>query len=124
MIEARYDNDNLIEFKTYGGSMTIRYHGNGTVVTLYSGWTPSTATWYYPEIEWNVNGTNTLRIIVDGTPQDSSQASLTQMSTDPNTFRIGVITGTSDDLHVDQVLISRDPSRDINAIKDLTSFPD
>lgn len=120
---ASYDGNNNITFEKYGGQMAIRHTGNGTTVTLYTGFNPTADTWYFVELVWG-GATNTLELFLDGVSEASTTSSLTSMTSDPTTLIFGVTTGSDSDAHYDQMLSSNDPARDLNAIKNQTSFPD
>lgn len=79
-------------------------------------------TWYFIEFAWD-RATDYRRMFIDGNPHDSSAADLgTGWTANPATVVFGNNSANLPDFHMDQIIISNDYTRDLNALKDLTSF--
>lgn len=128
LFRVYYDASNYILLSTAissGNRLRLTYNAGGTATAFNTTVTFSVDTWYFVEAVWNKGGAgNDYQIIVDGgTPATDDTATGTWGGT-PTVFEIGEVNGNTSNVFLDQILSSTDPERDLEAIKDLTSFPD
>jgi hypothetical protein len=135
LFSAYYDANNYIRVETFATStnynLRMMYKAGGTAVNWNSNNNAiRTGNWDFVEIIWNkaaegaAAGT-AFEMKVNGTSvgtNDGSSGEWTKSAT--GVLEFGDFEGNTTDCHIDQVIISNDPTRDLNAIKDNTSFPD
>ena len=101
----------------------LNYTAGGTAVSLNSAtnWL-SAATWYFVEVAWD-DATDFLQLYVNGVSVGTQAGSTLTAFTSGGGFRIGEVNGIETDIHIDNIIISNDYTRDLNALKDLTAYP-
>ena len=117
------DGSNIINaYLTTGRAVYFYYKAGGESMVITSSVTITAETWTFVEIAWD-NAGNSYKIYIDGTERGSATDNLPDWAGTGGTLQIGETSGNSGNFHVDQVIISNDATRDLNAIKSTTSFP-
>ena len=83
-------------------------------------------TWQFVEFAWDSAETTLgapCKVIVDGVTSGTCSAGSTGLDPAPSSIRLGGIDGNGFNALYDQIIISNDPLRDLNAVKNTTSFP-
>jgi len=128
------DNCNLIR-KYYDADeyITIK-RGSGDEITVYITWNGGTTDFTSTDAGLNSgthfievildDTTNLIQVLVDGTSK-GSQTTAWAVPTSGGTIRVGeaVGCGLAVDAYLDNVIFSSDITRDLNALKNLTSYP-
>lgn len=84
----------------------------------------SYGTWFFLEFSWNKGGAgNDFELFVNGTSvATNDDATGTWSKSTSGTLSAGSYHGNGMDVHIDQVIISNDPTRDLYALRETTSF--
>jgi len=78
-------------------------------------------TWVFVEVAFD-DTANTLEVFINGVSKGSDTTSIGAFTTGDG-IRIGEYGGITNDIHMDQIIISNDYTRDLNALKDITAYP-
>ena len=130
LFHLRYDDTNAIWGYLSGTDELQLYYrrGGGASSSAWSdGGNITTGSWFFVEFSWNVVGTNpNLAIYVNGTLRGTGMDDLTEVwAGTPTALRLGFYgTNSGSVIFIDQVLCSSLYTRDLNALKGGTSFPD
>lgn len=92
----------------------------GTRTALVTSSNLSSGTWYYIEAAWDVDA-NTREVWIDGVSVGTSSATIN--AGDATVLVIGNNPNVAAVLYIDNVAISDDITRDLEALKDLTASP-
>ncbi len=128
LFDCRYDASNRISLYLAAADNTkltlvFIVAGAGASISTAAA-TIAATTLYFVEIAWKLS-TDYREIFVNGVSKASSTAAVGDVwAGDPVLVKFGEWAGGASDIHLDQMLISNSSTRDLNAIKDLTSFPD
>lgn len=102
------------------------WYDAGTARTEFitSGANLTTATWYFVEAAWKTS-TDYREIFVNGTSYGSSSATIENFDTAPAWIAFGDGTGTAQDTHTDNIIISTDSTVDLYTVcKDELEWPE
>ncbi len=124
------DASNLLRIRLDGGNgrhLEMWYEANGDDAFFSTNGTFELVadTIYFVELKYD-QPNNSFAIIVDGDTKATGtmdNASNTWVG-DPSILKLGLTTTQSADIHLDSLLISNNPDRDLNAIRSLNSYPD
>jgi hypothetical protein len=107
----------------YSGGSATSYETRGTTTIAIN-------TLYFIEVAWDLVGVSpninpNLKLYVNGGLDASDTTVVATWAGTPTKFELGSYSSDGGGiLFIDQVLSSNDPTRDLYAIRDLTSFPD
>jgi hypothetical protein len=112
----------IYEVTTTNNHLQFYYKAGGSSITINTG-ELSVSTWYFVEIAWNNTG-NEYKLFIDGVQQGATNTTNLpdwDGTGGTNILQLGDSAGTNADHYSDQLFISNDPTRDLNAIKDCTN---
>jgi len=78
------------------------------------------STWHFIEFAGKVS-TDYREVFVDGVSKGSSSETIGTFI--PTTLKIGIVNDVANDYYHDEIKISNDSTRDLNALKDITDYP-
>ena len=129
-LNFRYDNSNYIRLSTFGTSRIYFDYVAGGSGPTYTGTGNSSFPsneWFFLEFAWNKGGAgNDFQIFINGSLVASDDTTSGTWSKGAGgTFSIGDYDGNASAInsyYIDQVIISNDPTRDLYALRNNTSF--
>ena len=124
LIQKKYDADEYMTLEMYGtDELKFQYTNTSSTTAITTDANLTTATWYFVEIAYD-DATNTKKIYVDGVEKIAVTDAFTTF-TSGGSLRFGEAKGCglSVDTHIDNIIISNDYTRDLNALKDIAAFP-